>query len=60
MTGKYPYRLGYDTMPLAEAVLPLSETTIAQQLQLQGCTFVGFKTDRSMYAVHNVMVDWLA
>ena len=37
MTGKYPYRIGYGTMPNSDAVLPLSEVTLAQELQLLGC-----------------------
>jgi len=36
MTGKYPYRIGYGNMPEANAILPLTEATMAQELQLQG------------------------
>ena len=38
MTGKYPYRVGYGDMPNSNAQLPLTEVTMAQELQLQGCT----------------------
>ena len=39
MTGEYPYRVGYGDMPNSNAQLPLTEVTMAQELQLQGCTY---------------------
>ena len=39
LSGRYPYRLGYAHMPEAEANLPLSESTLAQELQ-----GVGYRT----------------
>jgi arylsulfatase A-like enzyme len=52
MTGRYPHKLGYAGMPEVDAILPLNESTMAQEFQQLGCK--RFKRDGDRYVERNM------